>query len=66
MSKVKMKVIFTFEYEADPAHYGTDDPAEMANIDQSSYCNDLDAIYSLLDTQKPQVEVQVVEPGAPK
>lgn len=35
--KVKLQFTLVVEYEADPDHYGTSDPMEMASIDQESY-----------------------------
>lgn len=39
----------TFEYEADPANYDTDNPDEMAQIDQENVENGVTDIGDLFD-----------------
>lgn len=38
---VKLRLMITAEYEADPKNYGTDDPEKMAAIDNESHPLDL-------------------------
>lgn len=33
---IRLRATITFEYDADPDHYGTDNPAEMAKIDSGN------------------------------
>lgn len=37
VDSVRLRVTLTVEYDADPADYDTDDPADMADIDERNY-----------------------------
>ncbi len=55
--KLRARVTFEWEYDADPEHYGTDDPKKMAAIDAESMEDDTDAFTC---SQTPTI---VVEPA---
>lgn len=56
---LKAKIMFEWEYEASPAHYGTDDLGVMAEIDEG---NARDDIYLFLEgcPNEPEIEIKPV------
>ncbi len=55
MAKLRATITCEVEYEADPSHYGTIDPQEMARIDQefaeadpASYLDSVGAEWAIL------------------
>lgn len=38
--KIRLRVVVTYEYDADPKNYGSTDPLVMADIDANNYKND--------------------------
>jgi hypothetical protein len=56
--KVILRATFTWIYEADPKNYGTNDPDEMAGIDQAQ-----DDILAMVDSalDEPYWEFSVKE-----
>ena len=56
---VRLRATLTFEYDAEPRHYGTDDPAEMAKIDAS---NDYVDMLSLAEHGGVAFTVEHVKP----
>lgn len=38
MTLVRLRATITWEYDADPEDYGTDDPVEIARMDQRPDC----------------------------
>jgi hypothetical protein len=38
-AKVSLRVVAYIDYEADPAHYGTDDPVQMAAVDTANFAD---------------------------
>jgi hypothetical protein len=56
---IKLKLTVSVEYNADPANYDTEDPQEMARIDQYLFKNNITDAFELLDTKGSKVEVSV-------
>ena len=61
MEKVRLKarVVYEFEYWANPRIYGSDKPQEMADIDKKSILEDP---FLLLQDESPKVTVEVTTP----
>lgn len=58
----KLRVTITFEYDANPKHYGTDVPKEMAQIDQNNWDEyPYPMIDNLLEKHLCTVNVEPVE-----
>jgi len=57
--KLKAKITWEWEYEANPKHYGTNDPEEAAEIDIMGAGGD---IYLFLDScpNEPKIDIQPV------
>jgi hypothetical protein len=55
---VRLRVTITFEYDADPAGYGTDDPAEMGKIDEENFRKDpLGMLEVFLEDRTADIEI---------
>jgi hypothetical protein len=52
----RLRATLTWEYDADPIHYGTDDPAEMARIDAGG-----DALQQASAAEQSDFTVEPVE-----
>ncbi len=55
--KLIVTVNARIEYDADPAYYGTDDPAEMAAIDAQNWKDDPIQLWSTFDDENLVVSV---------
>lgn len=56
MAKLRLTIIT--EYEANPDHYGTDDPVQMAAMDEANLIDDPVSALDMVDeTAKITVEV---------
>jgi len=60
MSPIRLRVTIVVEYEPDPEHYGTDDPAAMAHIDQDNWNSDPLRLFSSFDDDEFKVTVEPI------
>ena len=59
----RLRATVTFEYEAAATElYGTDDPAEMAAIDQAEMRDDIDLVFYIMATMADADAIVTVEP----
>lgn len=59
---IKLRVTITYEYDADPEHYGTDVPEEMAAIDMWNYREyPQETFESLIENNEFTVTIEPVE-----
>lgn len=58
MEKIRLKVTITFEFDANPAHYGTEVPSEMAKIDQEQFYENPDFLSEMIITDEYTVKVE--------
>lgn len=56
--KVKLRATLTWEYEADPEHYDSTDPAEMASIDKTSFLAESELVLDHITSYDFDVEVK--------
>lgn len=63
----RIRVTLSFEYDADPEHYGTDNPNDMARIDEANFEDDYPSLLNLLDMafNEGDVEGPYVTPVRP-
>jgi len=61
MEKVRLKVTITFEFDADPESYGTENPVEMAKIDQEQFYENPDILSEMIITDEYMVKVEPVK-----
>jgi hypothetical protein len=59
----KIKVTITYEYDANPVNYGTNDPVEMAKIDQENWDMYHDFCMDMLLEKKYRMTVSVEPAG---
>lgn len=55
----RLKVTITYEYDAEPEHYDTDDPTEMAKIDQHNWDDYLDFCIDMLTSNEENMHIKV-------
>jgi hypothetical protein len=56
---VRLRATVVVEYDAHPDHYDTDDPAEMAEIDQKNWQGDPMLFWSSFEDEEYGVTVEV-------
>jgi len=62
-NKVRLKCIVTVEYDAFPENYGTDDPLEMASVDEENFLDDPNSLYEFLEYRMEDEDFTIkVEP----
>lgn len=57
----KLRATLVVEYEADPAHYETDDPAEMARVDAENWTGDVMMLLASFDNDDFKVTVEPLD-----
>jgi hypothetical protein len=60
MNKVRLRATLTVDYEANTEDYGTDDPLEMAAIDQKSFREDLGALLFVGEANDTALRVEAL------
>ena len=58
---MRFKLIVTVEYDADPIHYGTDDPQKMCEIDLENFKNSPEHLIEFIDTENAKMEITCVQ-----
>lgn len=55
----RLRVIITYEYDADPEHYGTEVPEEMAAVDQYNWDHYYDFCMDMLTEHIDDMDIKV-------
>jgi len=58
---VKMRLTIVCEYVANPEHYGTEDPVEMAKIDMKNFSENPDLLSEMIITDEYTAIVEPVK-----
>jgi hypothetical protein len=57
---MKLRATLVVEYEPEPVHYNTDDPAEMAAIDQKNWTRDPAMLLASFEDEEFTITVEPV------
>jgi hypothetical protein len=59
-TRLRARVVWEWEYDADPVNYQTSDPRAMATIDRQNLSEDTFAMLSLMEPGEPAISVEPV------
>jgi hypothetical protein len=57
---VKLRCTIEFEYDANPEHYGTDIPEEMAKIDEDNFNGEPQDLFLVMENKDFDIKVEPI------